>query len=96
MRELIGSFYLIGCSSWLISHLSVVSFPTNDIIDLQETRRSGQSALLQGGYADYCSDESVGDGQGKKGQGEVGLAVREIRVPPVPKHDRRSSSATGD
>ena len=48
-----------------------------DIIGLQETRRSGQSALIQAGYVVYCSGESGGDGEGKKGQGGVGLAVRE-------------------
>ena len=47
-----------------------------DIIGLQETRRSDQSALLQTGYAIYCSGESGGDEEGKKGQGGVGLAVR--------------------
>ena len=47
-----------------------------DIIGLQETRRSGQFDLLQAGYAVYCSGESGGDGEGKKGQGRVGLAVR--------------------
>ena len=58
-----------------------------DIIGLQETRRSGQSALLQAGYVVYCSGESGGDGEGKKDQGGVGLAVRksisraEVRPP---------------
>ena len=47
-----------------------------DIIGLQEARRSGQSALLQAEYVVYCSGESGGDGEGKKGQGGVGLAVR--------------------
>ena len=47
-----------------------------DIIGLQETRRSGQSALLRAGYVVYCSGDSGGDGEGKKGQGGVGLAVR--------------------
>ena len=47
-----------------------------DIIGLQKTRRSGQSALLQAGYVVYCSGESGGDGEGKKGQVGVGLAVR--------------------
>ena len=47
-----------------------------DIIGLQETRRSGQSALLQAGYVVYCSGESGGEGEGKKGHGGVGLAVR--------------------
>ena len=47
-----------------------------DIIGLQKTRRSGQSALLQAGCVVYCSGESGGDGEGKKGQGGVGLAVR--------------------
>ena len=46
------------------------------IIGLQETRRSDQSALLQAGYVVYCSGESRGDGEGEKGQGGVGLAVR--------------------
>ena len=44
-----------------------------DIIGLQEPRRSGQSALLQAGYS---SGESGGDGEGKKGTGGAGLAVR--------------------
>ncbi|CAN0411908.1 unnamed protein product, partial [Ascophyllum nodosum] len=47
-----------------------------DIIGLQETRRSGQSAFVQAGYAVYCSRESGGEGEGNKGQGGVGLAVR--------------------
>ena len=47
-----------------------------DIIGLQETRRSGQSALLQAGYVVYCSDESGGEREGKKGQGGIGLSVR--------------------
>ena len=47
-----------------------------DIIGLQETRRSGQAALLQAGYDVYCSGESGGDGEQKKGQGGIGLAVR--------------------
>ena len=42
---------------------------------LQETRRSGQSALLRAGYVVYCSGESGGEGGGKEGQGGVGLAV---------------------
>ena len=46
-----------------------------DIIGLQETRRSGQSALLQGGYVVSCSGESGGGGEGEKSQGGVGLAV---------------------
>ena len=47
-----------------------------NIVDLQETRRSGQSALLQAGYVVYCSDESGSDGERKNDQGGVGLAVR--------------------
>ena len=47
-----------------------------DIIGLQKTRRSGKSALLQAGYVVYCSGESGGDGEGKKGRDGVGLAVR--------------------
>ena len=52
-----------------------------DIIDLQATRRSGQSAFLEAGYVVYCSSESGGDGEGKKGQGGVGLAVRKSISP---------------
>ena len=37
-----------------------------DVVCLQETRRSGQSSL-QAGYVVYCSGESGGDGEGKKG-----------------------------
>ena len=47
-----------------------------DIIALQGTRRSGQSALLQAGCVVYCSGESGGEREGKKGEGGVGLAVR--------------------
>ena len=47
-----------------------------DIIGLQETRRSGQSAFSQAGYLVYCSGEYGGENDGKKGQGGVGLAVR--------------------
>ena len=47
-----------------------------DIIGLQETRRSGQSAFSQAGYLVYCSGECGGENNGKKGQGGVGLAVR--------------------
>ena len=47
-----------------------------DIIGLQERRRSGQSALHRAGYAVCCNGESGGDGERKKGQGGVGLAVR--------------------
>ena len=47
------------------------------IVDLQETRRGGQSALLQAGDIVYCSGEFRGDGGGKEGQeGGIGLAVR--------------------
>ena len=46
-----------------------------DIIGLQETRRSGQSALLKAGYVVYCSGESGSDGERQKGQGGIGLAV---------------------
>ena len=47
-----------------------------DIIVLQETRRSGHSAFSQAGYLVYCSGECGGENGGKKGQGGVGLAVR--------------------
>ena len=46
-----------------------------DIIGLQETRRSGQSAFSQTGYLVYCSGECGGENGGKKGQDGVGLAV---------------------
>ena len=46
-----------------------------DIVGLQETRRSGQSALLQTGYAVDWSGASEGDWGGKKDQGGVGLAL---------------------
>ena len=39
-----------------------------DTIGLNETRCSGQSALLQAEYVVYCSCESGGDGEGKKGR----------------------------
>ena len=47
-----------------------------DVIDLQETRRSGHSAFSQAGYLVYCSDEYGDKNGGKKGQGGVGVAVR--------------------
>ena len=46
-----------------------------DTVGLQETRRSGQSALLQVGCIVYCSGESGGDKEGKKSQVGLGLAV---------------------
>ena len=57
--EVLGVYQEMGC----------------DIIGLHETRRSGQSALLQAGYTTYCGGESGGDGEGKKDQGGVRLAV---------------------
>ena len=58
------------------------------IVGLHGTRYTSQSALLQAGYlVVYCSGESRGDGQGKKGQGRVGQAFRtniacaEVRPP---------------
>ena len=47
-----------------------------DVIGLQETRRSGHSAFSQAGYLVYCSGECGSGNGGKKGQGGVGLAVR--------------------
>ena len=47
-----------------------------DVIGLQKTRRSGQSVFSQAGYLVYCSGEYGGENGGKKGQGGVGLAVR--------------------
>ena len=56
--------------------LSVYDRLRCDVIGLQETRRSGQSAFSQAGYLVYCSGECGGENVGKKGQGGVGLAVR--------------------
>ena len=47
-----------------------------DVIDLQETRRSGHSAFSRAGYLVYCSGECGVENGGKKGQSGVGLAVR--------------------
>ena len=47
-----------------------------DVIGLQETRCSGHSAFGQAGYLVYCSGECGSENGGKKGQGGVGLAVR--------------------
>ena len=47
-----------------------------DVIGLQETRRNGHSASTQAGYLVYCSGECGGENGWKKGQGGVGLAVR--------------------
>ena len=47
-----------------------------DVIGLQETRRSGDSAFSQAGYLVYCSGECGDENGGKKGQGGVGLTVR--------------------
>ena len=46
------------------------------VIGIQETRRSGQSIFVEAGYTVYCSVESGGESQ-KKGQGGVGLAVKQ-------------------
>ena len=56
--------------------LSVYDRVGCDIIGLQGTRRSGQSAFSQAGYVVYCSGGCGGENDGKKGQGGVGLAVR--------------------
>ena len=48
-----------------------------DIIGLQETCRDGQSDFKQAGYVVYCSGACGDKGGGKKGQGGVGLAIRE-------------------
>lgn len=49
-----------------------------NIIVLQETHRDGQSLFKQvGKYVVYCSGTSGAKGSGEKGQGGVGLAVRE-------------------
>ena len=56
--------------------LSVYDRLAYDVVGLQETRRSGQSAFSQAGYLAYCSGECGDENGGKKGQGGVGLAVR--------------------
>ena len=61
-----------------------------DIIGLQETRRSGQTALVEAGYVVYCS----GDGGEKKDQSGVGLAIRRGLIH-APKSTLRSSSTIG-
>ena len=56
--------------------LSVYDRLGYNVIDLQETRRSGRSAFTQAGYLVYCGGECGGENGGNKGQGGVGLAVR--------------------
>ena len=56
--------------------LSVYDLLGRDVIGLQETRRSGQSAFSQAGYLVYCSGECGDENLGKIGQGGGGLAVR--------------------
>ena len=51
-----------------------------DMVGLQETRRSGQSAL-QARYVVYCGGESGGDRKGKKGQGGVGYGCSQENFP---------------
>ena len=51
-----------------------------DVIGLQETRRSDYSAFSQAGYLVYCSGECGGENGEKKGQAEVGLAVRTSNI----------------
>ena len=48
-----------------------------DIIGLHETRRDGQTTFRQAGYVVYCSGACGNEGDGKKGQGGAGLAVKE-------------------
>ena len=54
-----------------------------EIVGLQETRRSDQSALLQAGYEAYCSGESGGDGRGEKAKLELDWLF--ARGTPVPR-----------
>ena len=63
------------------------------IVGLQKTRSSGQSALLQVRYyIAYCSGESGGDGEGKKGHGGLGLAVRKS----ISRAEAQSETVIGD
>ena len=64
-----------------------------DIIDLQETRRSGQSALFKLDMLSTAAASPEATGNGRRAKVELGWLF--ARVSPVPKHDRRSSSATG-
>ena len=52
-----------------------------DIVGLQETRRSGQTALLQAGSVVYCSGESGVDEGGKKGQCRNGTVCSQEYLP---------------
>ena len=61
---------------WALDVWSVYDRLGCDVIGLQETRRSGQSAFGQAGYLVYCSGKCGGENGGKKGQGGVGLAVK--------------------
>ena len=47
-----------------------------DVIGIQETHRSGPSIFVESRYNVYCSGESGGESQ-KRGQGGVGLAVKQ-------------------
>ena len=42
-----------------------------DVIDIQETHRSGQPVFVEAGYTVYCSNERGGDNM-KKGKVELG------------------------
>ena len=63
-----------------------------DIIGLQKTRRSSQSALLQAVYVTNYSDESGADGEGKKAQSRVRLALRKS----ISRAEARSPEFIGD
>ena len=65
-----------------------------DIIGLQETRRSGQSALLQPGHSMLFTAAVSPEATGKGRRAKVEFDWLFARVSPVREHDRRSSSAT--
>ena len=64
-----------------------------DIIGLQETRRSGQSALHKLDTLLTAAVSPEATGKGRRAKVELGWLF--ARVSPVPKYDRLSSSATG-
>ena len=70
----IGGKHGVGRAAGVLGEYRQVGL---DIIGLQETCRDGQSQLRQVGYVVYSSGACGGKGGGKKGQGGVGLAIRE-------------------
>ena len=61
-----------------------------DVVGLQETHRSRQTAFIEADCLVYCSGECGGENGGKKGQGGVGLAVKNTitRAARAPEYQR--------